>query len=106
MPGLRGPQESFELVYILHSLDPEWTLAVKTSVPYDAPQLPSVTSVWRAAEWYEREAHDLFGVTFDGHPNLAPLLLYDGFEDIQAAKSSPFTTTKSFNSQDINNPEI
>ena len=57
-------QESFELVYILHSLDPEWTLALKTSVPYDAPRVPSVTSVWRAAEWYEREAYDLFGVTF------------------------------------------
>ena len=89
-------QEYLELVYILHSLDPEWTLAIKTSVPYDAPSLPSVTSVWRAAEWYEREAHDLFGVTFDGHPNLAPLLLYEGFEGFPGRKDFPFNDYQEF----------
>ena len=89
-------QESFELVYILHSLDPEWTLAVKTSVPYDSPQVPSVTSVWRAAEWYEREAHDLFGVTFDGHPDPAPLLLYEGFEGFPGRKDFPFHEYQEF----------
>ena len=89
-------RESFELVYILHSLDPEWTLAVKTSVPYDAPQVPSITSVWRAAEWYEREAHDLFGVTFDGHPNPEPLLLYEGFEGFPGRKEFPFHDYQEF----------
>ena len=89
-------QEYFELVYILHSLDPEWILAVKTSVPYDAPRLPSVTSVWRAAEWYEQEAHDLFGVTFDGHPNLKPLLLYEGFEGYPGRRDFPFHEYQEF----------
>ena len=89
-------QESFELVYILHSLDPEWTLAVKTTVPYDDPRLPSVTSVWRAADWYEREAHDLFGVIFDGHPNPAPLLLYEGFEGYPGRKAFPFHDYQEF----------
>ena len=89
-------REYFELVYILHSLDPEWTLAVKTSVPYDSPRIHSVTSVWRAAEWYEREAHDLFGVTFDGHPNLEPLLLYEGFEGFPGRKDFPFHEYQEF----------
>ena len=89
-------QDSFELVYILHSLDPEWTLAIKTSVPLDDPRVPSVTSVWRAADWYEREAHDLFGVTFDGHPNPAPLLLYEGFEGYPGRRDFPFHDYQEF----------
>jgi len=51
--------EHMELVYILHSLSPERLLCVKARVSCDDPRLPSVTGIWRAAEWYEREAHDL-----------------------------------------------
>ena len=65
----------FEMVYILQSLEPERTLVLRTNVPYSDTTVPSVTSVWRAADWYEREAHDLFGVNFDGHPDMSPLLL-------------------------------
>jgi len=49
-----------------------------------------VTGIWRSANWYEREAHDLFGVEFKGHPNLLPLLLYDEFEGFPGRKSFPF----------------
>ena len=83
-------KDSLQLVYILHSLEPDRTLVVKTNVPYDDPRLPSVTPIWRAGEWYEREAHDLFGVVFDGHPDLAPLLLYEGFEGYPGRKEFPF----------------
>ena len=62
---------------------------VKTSVPPDAPSVPSIVSVWRGAGWYEREAHDLFGVAFEGHPDLSPLLLYEGFEGFPGRKSFP-----------------
>ena len=86
----------FQLVYILQSLDPERTLVVKTNVPYDQPSLPSVTSVWRAADWHEREAHDLFGVDFEGHPDLAPLLLYEGFEGYPGRKEFPFYEYQEF----------
>ncbi len=89
-------QEYFQLVYLLHSLEPERLLAVKTNVPYDDPHLPSVTSVWRAAEWYEREAHDLYGVSFDGHPDLSPLLLYEGFEGYPGRKEFPFHEYQEF----------
>lgn len=89
-------KDHFQLVYILHSLVPDRTLALKTNVPYDDPRLPSVTSIWRAGEWYEREAHDLFGVEFDGHPDLAPLLLYDGFEGFPGRKDFPFNDYQEF----------
>jgi NADH-quinone oxidoreductase subunit C len=89
-------KEYFQLVYILHSIKHEQTLVIKTNVSCDSPRLPSVTSVWRGADWYEREAHDLFGVTFEGHPNLAPLLLYEGFEGYPGRKEYPFHDYQEF----------
>ncbi len=89
-------QESFQLVYMLHSLDPEASMVLKADLPYEAPVAPSVTSVWRAADWYEREAHDLFGVVFEGHPDLAPLLLYEGFEGFPGRKEFPFHEYQGF----------
>ena len=88
--------DHLQVLYILHSLEPERTLAIKTDVSYDSPNIPSVSSVWRAADWYEREAHDLFGVEFDGHPALAPLLLYDGFEGFPGRKEFPFNDYQEF----------
>ena len=89
-------QDRLQLVYFLHSLERENTLVVKTSVPYDSPSLPSVTSIWRSGDWYEREAHDLFGVTFDGHPDPVPLLLYEGFEGFPGRKDFPFNDYQEF----------
>ena len=89
-------KEHFQIVYILLSLEHEQKLIVKTNVPYDNPRLPTVTPVWRAADWYEREAHDLFGVTFDGHPGLRPLILYEGFEGYPGRKEHPFHEYQEF----------
>ncbi len=89
-------EEYFELVYFLQSLTHEQTLVIKTTVGYDDPRLPSVTGVWRAADWYEREAHDLFGVEFDGHPSLAPLLLYEEFEGYPGRKEYPLNEYQEF----------
>ena len=89
-------QEYFQMVYFLHSLQHEHTLVVKAKIPFDDPHLPSVASVWSAADWYEREAHDLFGVVFDGHPELAPLLLYEGFEGYPGRKEFPFYEYQEF----------
>ena len=88
--------EYFQMVYVLQSLEPERTLVLRTDVPYSAAIVPSVTSVWRAADWYEREAHDLFGVDFDGHPDMAPLLLYEGFEGFPGRKEFPFNEYQEF----------
>jgi NADH-quinone oxidoreductase subunit C len=89
-------KEYFQLVYFLRSLEPKRILVVKTDVPYDDPRVPSVVPVWKAAEWYEREAHDLFGVLFDGHPGLEPLLLYEGFEGFPGRKEYPFYDYQEF----------
>ena len=89
-------KEYFQLVYFLRSLEPKRLLVVKTDVPYDDPRVPSVTPVWRAAEWYEREAHELFGVLFDGHPGLEPLLLYEDFEGFPGRREYPFNDYQEF----------
>ncbi len=83
-------EERFEVVYVLLSLEHENTLVVKVELPYDDPRVPTVTPVWRAAGWYEREAHDLFGIVFEGNPDLSPLVLYEGFEGHPGRKSFPF----------------
>ena len=80
----------FEVSYHLYSLDKRHKMVVKTRVPEDSPAVPTVTGVWAGANWYERESHDLFGVVFEGHPDLAPLLLYEEFEGFPGRKSFPF----------------
>ena len=55
-------------------------LLLRTHVPRDNPRLPTLVEVWPGANWHERETFEMFGLVFDGHPNLVPLLLPDGFE--------------------------
>nr|WP_079132179.1 NADH-quinone oxidoreductase subunit C [Streptomyces nanshensis] len=55
-------------------------LLLRTTVPHEAPALPTATPVFAGAAWHERETHEMFGVTFTGHPALTPLLLPDSFE--------------------------
>lgn len=82
--------EFFELVYPLYSTKLKHQALLKTTSPYELSSAPSLISIWPAAEWHERESHDLFGVNFDGNPNLQPLLLYEGFEGYPGRKSYPF----------------
>ena len=89
-------KEYIQVVYVLLSLEHQHKLLIKTDVPYEDLQLPTVTPVWRAADWYEREAHDLFGVTFAGHPQLEPLILYEGFEGYPGRKEHPFHDYQEF----------
>lgn len=80
--------EELEVVYLISSLDHPHKVMVKVRVPgTEEPHLRSATSVWRGANWHEREAHDLFGIVFDGHPDMAPLLLFEGFEGRPLRKS-------------------
>ncbi|MEV0286587.1 MULTISPECIES: NADH-quinone oxidoreductase subunit C [unclassified Kribbella] len=53
---------------------------VRTLIPRDQPTLASLSDLYAGANWHERETHEMFGITFTGHPNLVPLLLPDGFE--------------------------
>ena len=79
-----------QMVYILLSPEHERTLGVKIDLSYKDLTVSSLSGIWRAADWYEREAHDLFGVDFSGHPDLSPLLLYEGFEGFPGRKEFPF----------------
>ncbi|MFI1969450.1 dehydrogenase [Streptomyces cinnamoneus] len=55
-------------------------LLVRTTVPHEAPALPTAVDVYAGAAWHERETHEMFGIDFPGHPHLVPLLLPDSFE--------------------------
>ncbi len=78
-----------EVVYHLYSLEHHHKMVLKARVPDSRPALSSVTSVWRGADWFEREMHDLFGVEFDGHPDFRTLILPEGFEGLPGRKSYP-----------------
>ena len=69
-----------EMVYHLWSYTHEHLFVVKVRVGRDDPAVPSVSELWPAAEWYEREEYDMFGVRFTGHPNLTRLFLPDEWE--------------------------
>jgi NADH-quinone oxidoreductase subunit C len=73
-------EERIRVVYDLDSLPHGRTLAVKVDVPRERPRLPSLESVWRTADWHEREAWDLMGVEFEGHPNLSRILCAEDWE--------------------------
>lgn len=69
------------LVYHLSSLIHEHQLVLKVKLDRDNPQnIPSVSGIWKAAEWHEREAFDLLGIPFEGHPDLRRILLPDDWE--------------------------
>lgn len=60
-----------------------WTgaqVVLKVNVPREAPEVDSVTGIWPGADWHEREAYDLVGIRYRGHPNLKRILMWEGFE--------------------------
>ncbi|MDQ1028619.1 NADH:ubiquinone oxidoreductase subunit C [Streptomyces umbrinus] len=74
------PGTGFRVSAHVVALAPVRRLLVRTTVPHDAPVLPSAVEVYAGAAWHERETHEMFGVGFEGHPGLDPLLLPEGFE--------------------------
>ncbi len=70
----------FEIVYNLYSSTKNHRLFVKVSVPEKDPVVDSLVGVWPAANWFEREVWDMFGVSFKGHPDLRRILMYEQFQ--------------------------
>ncbi len=68
------------VVYHLNSTKWNHKITLKVEVPLENPHVPSVESVWKTANWHEREAFDLVGIVFDGHPDLRRILLPDDWE--------------------------
>ena len=81
-------EEAAGIAVVLHvySTSHHHHLQVRTVVPRDGGSLPTVSDLWAGANWHERETHELFGVGFDGHPNLAKLLLPEEFEGFPLRK--------------------
>src|SRR5215831_6399068 len=91
----RYPAEPrFEVVYFLHSIERNARLRLKARLAGGEPAIESVTSVWRGANWYEREVFDLFGIQFRNHPDLRRILMPEGWEGHPLRKDYPITGTR------------
>ena len=82
-----GPR--FEVVYHLYSLAHNHRLRVKVRVEEDDAVVPTAVPIWPIANWLEREVWDMFGIPFDGHPDLRRLLLYEEFVGHPLRKDYP-----------------
>ena len=89
--ALRGHPERFAVVYHLLSVSRNDRLRVVAYLPEDSPRIKSVVGIWACANWYEREAFDLFGILFDAHPDLRRLLTDYGFIGHPMRKDFPLS---------------
>ena len=88
----RFPAEPrFEVVYLLTGYAPPVRLRVKARLPGEVPVIASVTGLWSGANWLEREAYDMFGIRFEGHPGLTRILMPDDWEGHPLRKDFPLT---------------
>jgi NADH-quinone oxidoreductase subunit C len=100
----RRRQPRFEINYQLHNRSKNLRIFLRTRVPEEDPVLPSLVEVYPNANWYEREIWDLFGIRFEGHPDLRRLLLPKDWEGHPLRKDQPIKmeeTRFSFNYKDI-----
>jgi NADH-quinone oxidoreductase subunit C len=77
------------MVYHVFALAAKRRLRIKLSLPDDRPSVDSLAPVWKNANWLEREVYDMFGIRFEGHPDLRRLFMYDGFEGHPLRKDYP-----------------
>ena len=84
-----GQEPRFEMVYHLFSLPMNHRLRIKTRLSEKDLSIDSLTSLWKNANWLEREIYDLFGVHFNGHPDLRRIFMYEGFEGHPLRKDYP-----------------
>ena len=76
--GKKEPR--FEVVYHLYSMKHRHMIRIKAEVPENDSCIDSVVEIWRGADWHERECYDMFGITFNGHPDLRRILLPEDWE--------------------------
>ena len=92
--------EHFQAIYLLYSTTKSHKAILKANAPRDDPEIPSVTGVWKGADWHEREGAELFGVVFSGHPNPKQLLLFDEFDGkYPLRKDYPFEEIAEWNQE-------
>jgi NADH-quinone oxidoreductase subunit C len=83
--------ERFEVVLHLYSLAHNRRLRLRVPIPEDDPTMPTLCTLWKGANWFEREIWDMYGIRFQGHPDLRRILLYDQFEGHPLRKDYPIT---------------
>lgn len=86
-----GEEPRFTVVYHLYGYGHRCHLRLKTDVAEDTPELPTVTSVWRTADWHEREVYDMMGIRFRGHPDLRRILMWEGYPYFPLRKDFPLS---------------
>lgn len=84
-----GEQERYEMVYLLFSLSNRLRLRIKSRLTESDLNIDSLTPIFKNANWLEREAYDMFGVDFKGHPYLRRLFMYEGFDGHPLRKDYP-----------------
>jgi len=84
-----GDDPRFTIVYELYSFTDRVHLRLKTEVSEEKPELPTVTTVWRTANWHEREIYDMMGVRFAQHPDLRRILMWEGYPYFPLRKDFP-----------------
>ena len=85
--------------YNLFSFEKEHYIEVRVEVERDKPSIPSVESIWKAANWHEREAYDLFGIIYEGHSDLRRILLPNDWEGYPLRKD--FVTPEFYNGMPV-----
>lgn len=84
-----GRKPRFEVVYHFYSIEKNHRLRIKVAVEENDAKVPSIVSLWVGANWLEREAWDMYGIRFDGHPDLKRIYLYEEFEGHPLRKDYP-----------------
>lgn len=86
-----GDDPRFTVVYELYGYSHRCHLRLKAHLSEEKPELPTVSGVWKTADWHEREAYDMMGIRFRGHPDLRRILMWDGYPYFPLRKDFPLS---------------